>query len=435
MEHTDKPKWLIEIQNNSWEPELFISAGVVFTLVQIPKFLHNQSIIMTQESGFIESQIIANFLVMAVNGLTVGFIVHLITRGFWIGMVCMSYVFPNGINEEKLPKASVFRKKLDKMPDFTEYVIRLETASSIVFALSFVFFLNIIGTLLTVFIIIPHSSLEETIGKQFYTIVRYISGVGLAFAFIYLLDFLTLSKLKNLKGFSKVYYPIYRIFSILTLSFLYKPAYYLFITNAKPWVIFISIFSYLFVATSLTVLTHPHVIGKTDKETLFQSEDNRVFLQVNDGRYIFNQNHYENLRNKDELVLRACIHSDVIQENFLKIFMVHYKVLEQFIQDKCPNHAKLSTKDKLACLSDFYQLRLDGVPYTNVSWKFYTHPATGESGIYGVVPLSELVGGEHRISIQLNIDMNEQNKKRFKTKRGLRPFKGLEYVSIPFWVE
>ena len=98
---TQKPKWLENIQYNSWEPELFISGGAIFTLLQIPTFLRNYSEILLQETGFYESLIIAKLLIVAVNGLIAGFTFHLILRGFWIGMVCLSYVFPKGIQKEK----------------------------------------------------------------------------------------------------------------------------------------------------------------------------------------------------------------------------------------------------------------------------------------------------------------------------------------------
>src|SRR5436190_17320790 len=96
------PKWLKRIQENSWEAEILISGGAIFSLFQLGDFagqyvLHIKEI--RQTAGLNET---AMFLFMGINGITIGFITHLILRAFWVGLVCLNFAYPAGINFSKL---------------------------------------------------------------------------------------------------------------------------------------------------------------------------------------------------------------------------------------------------------------------------------------------------------------------------------------------
>lgn len=97
----NKPQWLEDIQNNSWNPELLISGGILFSLIQIPEFLHQSGILLLQKSGYFESLVITRILMVVINGLIVGFTLHLIIGGFWVSAVCLSYVFPQKESDGK----------------------------------------------------------------------------------------------------------------------------------------------------------------------------------------------------------------------------------------------------------------------------------------------------------------------------------------------
>ncbi|NJO02785.1 MAG: hypothetical protein HC880_14885, partial [Bacteroidia bacterium] len=107
-----KPEWLEDIQNRSWEPELFISGGIIFFLLQVTDFLYKESFLMLQRSGNYEPIIIASLLIAAFNALIFGFVIHLIMRGFWVAAITLSYVFPEGIRMSKIHYAGVFKKRL-----------------------------------------------------------------------------------------------------------------------------------------------------------------------------------------------------------------------------------------------------------------------------------------------------------------------------------
>mgnify|MGYP001092924241 CR=1 FL=1 len=204
-EKSNKPDWLTDIQNKSWEPELFISGGVIFTLLQITGVIQHQSFLLLQKTGYPETVVIANFVVAALNALIFGFGLHLAMRGFWVASVCLSYVFPKGIQTERVEDyAPPFKKKVNKLTDTSvDLVVWMESASSIIFFLSFLFFSLIISVLVTLIMIVPHSGLKETWGETGYAIIKMGSYFMVFLGGIYALDFVTLGFIKRQKKIAK----------------------------------------------------------------------------------------------------------------------------------------------------------------------------------------------------------------------------------------
>jgi len=421
-----KPKWLENIQNNSWEPELFISGGIVFSLLQIPDLLYIWGILLLQQSGYFESLIIARILTIAVNGLIVGFILHLIIRGFWVASVCLSYVFPKGIQQEKLEDYQpVFQNKLKKIANTVDFVVLLETLSSLVFALSFLFVLVLLGIFVTLLILIPHSSLVEQIGATPFLILRIGSIISLGIALLYVLDFLTLGKLKKIKWFARFYLPIYTVFSWLSLSPIYRSAYYTLVTNIKSWKLSVVILIYAAVALIFTATTHP------------ENEDfinYKKYLRNNTVTCIHSPNHYDNLRSKKELIGSASIQSEFVSGKFLRVFVVHHKIFERIKDLNCgkidlDNMTQKQGKQQLQCLSQVYRLEIDKKPQDSVQWRFHQHPKTKEIGLLTVIPIHKIAVGEHLLQVKLT---SPPSKLKRLQRYGLM---NETFAEITFWKE
>lgn len=425
MEPTDEkvttPEWLRNIQHGSWEPELIISGGTVFTLFQLPAFLSHQSQLMVQASGFFEPLIIVHYLLIAVNGLTAGFVGHLLLRGFWIGMVCLSYVFPNGSNKERLKYAPPFQQHIDKTPHIVRFVDILEKACSLVFALSFIFFLLVLGTLIVSMVLIPHTGLEETLGVQVFSYLKILSIIGLGLGLVYLIDFLSLGWLQRQPFIARFYYPIYRFFNALSLAFLYRTAYYTFASNVKPLYVFLTVVSYFVASFGITAILSPINEGQ---------QDTRHLLQFENDMTSFNPSYYENLRDEEQLVRFACIQADVIQGSQLKLFVVHPKVIEFALPET--DWSKFDTdKKRMDKLLSLYEVYLDEKRvYPSGKPRYFVHPHTGESGVIFYLSLKDVVHGEHSLSIQLDVTQHwdESRLQRFGIDKSL-------YAYIPFWKE
>ena len=412
------PTWLSEIQERSWEPELFISGGAIFSLYQLTDFLRHQGFIMVQRTGYYEPVLISNLLIAALNALMLGFVIHLILRGFWVASVTLSYVFPKGIQMDKIHYQPLYKDNVRKVSGTIDWVISLETICSLIFTLSFFFMMIIMGILITLLIIIPHSSLKATWGEQGFYYLQILSKIFIGLGLVYLIDFLTLGFIKKQKFLEKVYYPVYILFSLLTLAPLYRTTYYTLVSNIKPWIVILVATVYLLFALALTQ------VNQSSADAIYNV---RKFLNLTSEKHIYDPRYYETFRPEGELVEHLSIQSDIVKDSFLRLFIVHQKVIENLMSSDCGQKAK-TQEAMMACYDEFYRIYIDGEYIKNLKWRQYAHPQTGEQGIIAFVPLQEITKEEHHLKVVLNITSKTDLEK-------LQKF-GMEsatYAEVPFW--
>ncbi|MEM9981240.1 MAG: hypothetical protein AAF734_02015 [Bacteroidota bacterium] len=423
----EKPRWLIRIQENSWEPELFISGGAIFTLLQLTEFLQVRSFISFQQSGYFEVIIIAQLVISAINALIFGFGIHLVVRGFWMGAVCLSYAFPGGIDIRERDFSPVFQQKLGQLSDSEDLVVRLEWLSSVIFFLSFFFFLVIFGFFVTLMVLIPHSGLRESIGTEGFRVLQVISYIILSLGSLYFIDFITLGYIKKQRWLAGFYYPIYWFFSLLSLSFLYRSAYYNLISNSRPWGLALAVSTYIGLALGGTVLLYGGI------PSLLSPHE---FLNVRSEVHQHDVRYYEDERAENELVQHVSIPSAVMAGNYIKLFVVHQKLIEKTMSMDLLGSSSTAMKqylrrpENLRYFSEFYQVYIDEQMVSTLRWRQYEHPTTGEMGIVAYLPIEDLSVASHVLTIRLNI----------KDKQHLQALKrfGMEdntYAYIPFWRE
>ena len=103
QEHSKTPEWLKRTQEKSWEAEILLSGLVLFALMQIPGMMdqieHFFYIKLKNPRYYL---IPSEFFSIAIEVLISGFIIHLIFRGIWVGLVGLSYVYPAGADIYKL---------------------------------------------------------------------------------------------------------------------------------------------------------------------------------------------------------------------------------------------------------------------------------------------------------------------------------------------
>lgn len=146
-EQSKVPAWLQNIQHNSWNAEILLSGLILFSLTRAPKALERVFAHMVQAFG-LQAGGYDNALVLVETGLIwliIGFITHLTIRGAWIGLVGLSYIFPEGIRHERLPYQDRFLQLLKRKPDLVSLTIRIDKIASGVFSLAFYFFMSIVG--------------------------------------------------------------------------------------------------------------------------------------------------------------------------------------------------------------------------------------------------------------------------------------------------
>ena len=413
-----KPEWLEDIQYRSWEPELFISGGVIFFLLQATDFLYYQSFIMLQQTGYYEPILIGSLLTVALNALIFGFVLHLVLRGFWVAAITLSYVFPDGVQMNRIHYQDIYKKKISNVLDTTDWVIMLETVCSLIFTLSFLFFMIIMGLLITMLVIIPHSGLHLSLGPLGYTIIWTLSLILCFCALVYMFDFFTLGYVKKQKKLAKLYYPIYVFFSLLTLAPLYRTTYYTLVSNIRPWIVVAGAIMYLVIAFTITQL------GRSGVGAFI---DTKSFLNIRSQSHELDARYYESQRPKGDLVQQATIQSDIIDDSFIKLFIVHQKIIENLMDHNCDPNTKKGAA-LLDCYTNFYKIFINEVYQDKLNWKQYTHPDTKEMGLITYIPIHKLKSQEHTLKVVLNVSGQRDLEKLLNFG-----FEGATYAMIPFW--
>ena len=217
---------LDKLQQESWQLELLISGFAIFGLFSVTEPIGIKLDIAEHNDRIVDTLLwfaakICCWILIA------NLLIHVILRGLWIGALGLRYV-SGDIDYEELNYAPKFTKYLSKkIGSFDKYIATLENYCSVLFAVSFLFifyflacFLFIVALLSIAFIF-----LNNDFEGLFEDILVYI-GIGLIIftligALLTFIDFITQGFLKKKKWTAKIYFPLYRIFSLITLSFLY----------------------------------------------------------------------------------------------------------------------------------------------------------------------------------------------------------------------
>lgn len=403
------PKWLRNTQNKSWEPEVFISGIVLFGLIQLPEKLENFRFFFTREIyGFTNNadNIIA-VLMTSIQWLILGLILHLFVRGVWIGLVGLSYVFPKGVDHKKLNYKGNFENRVRAIPDFTKQIITLEKVSSSIFSISYFIFMSILGAyfFLLFAALIPMYALLAITGvglgelndyPNYFSAMKIYVFVILGIGGVYMIDFLSLGLLRKKRMIAKIYYPIYKIVSTLTLSVLYRNIYYLLISNFKKWKVIV--FIIVFIGVTF------YMIGVNGNRASLSKQFTQIEMYGSSANYNLQSDAYANLK-PDEKYQNASIQSDIIKDDVLKLFITHYSVYDDSVKALCEYRVfdSIESTDslKLVCMSKFYNVNVDDSLYTDVSWFFHYNNQTKHRGIVSYLDISHLQKGMHSVDINL----------------------------------
>lgn len=403
------PRWLKKTQNNSWEPEIFISGIVLYGLIQTPAYLEEFRHYFKREIFSFSNDIdnLIGILSTGVQWLIFGLVLHLFFRGIWIGLVGLSYVFPKGIDHSKLNFKGKFENKTQRIPHFSEQIIKLEKISSSIFSISYFIFMSIIGAymffviaiFIPIYLLIYLSGIglgeianHPNIITALNTYIMIIVGIGV----LYMIDFLALGMFRRVKWLSKIYYPIYRLVSTLTFSSLYRNVYYTLISNFKSWKVIVFIISFIAITMSLFNIN-------VSNNSLSSATSRLEFFGSTQSNFA-SSNSYENM-NPTSKFQQVTIQSDIIKDEVLRIFVSHNIAFEDSIRVNC-DYKKLENNTstdslKLVCLGNFYNVAIDDSLYNAPDWLFHYDNTTNHRGIIGYVDISHLERGSHRLDLRL----------------------------------
>lgn len=316
---------LDKLQQESWQLELLISGFAIFGLfsalgpVQINLETANYDSRLYEILSWFSVKICCWILIISL-------LIHVTLRGLWIGALGLRYV-SGDIDYDELNYSPKFTKFLsNKIGSFDKYIATLENYCSILFAVSFLlifYFLAAIMFLITLLAIV-FIFLNNDAEGAWHSILAITGGLIILFLllgmFLTFIDFITQGFLKKKKWISRFYFPLYKIFSIVSLSFLYRPLVYNFLDNKfgrRLSFVLLPIFVLIFVFSSYSYRI-----------------SNYLSIDRSSSANYANPNNYEDLleKNKD-FVKIASIPSKVITDPYLKVFIIFNDRVENRLFD------------------------------------------------------------------------------------------------------
>lgn len=434
MLEESKKSWLEKLQRDSWELELLVSGFTIFLLLGAVGYLTELHDAIDLEFGFLSATVghySTGALTVSCVALIINLCVHLLCRGFWIGIIGLSSVGAK-TNIDELNYSPTFREKLNKqVPELNVTLKRLDDLASILFSFAYLIIFCVLSALLYMLSCYAIIMLSKWLFGSvlagvlpmvaIYSIHYTIIGALLLFGLIYMIDFITLgSLLKRNNVVSKIYMPIYKFCSFFTLSSLYRSLYYSFINKFKK-----SKLSLLFYPYAIAIILIPSWYygpsGNVNAHALFPASQEQPFYMDRDQ--------YDDMRPDGNVIWYGSMESSVVEGEAFSFFIRYdwrdHNALQAFCGDTVFESAsqpdRVNAKSVVDCLGDFYAVSIDGRKIQGLQYVFYQHPNQDEKGILTRISVEHLGNGYHELILH-NRQLTGENDELKETEAAFFPF-------------
>ena len=407
--------WLIDLGIQSWQAELVMSGLIVTGLFQMPDLFINWAETSIIQSGELEQKFLffaSAFFLIGIDCLVLFFGIHLLFRGIWIALLGLNSVYPDGIDAQSTNGMGqkYWQKAKEKYPDLTQYCVELDANCSLLFSLATVTI--IVVSSLSIFILAIYQFVRF-LTAYFPAIANHVLPIGIGVYASFLVVSLVVQYLgkkypdnptveKFITGYGTVtgvafslyifQKPIGYITSIWTSNEKSKNNRYFFLVAC-------GVFGYF----------GGGQLGKSDAFYDFRADK---YVTFNNKPHQILALNYENLMGKEAQIYTPVIQSDVITEDFLKIFiptiarekermnLKDYSIWDRIRMKNAEKEA--IDKDKFEAYKQFNRIYINDVEQLNLDYQFYTHPQAEEKGLLVYVASEKFVKGRNILEIRKN---------------------------------
>ena len=393
------------LRDRTDELELIISSLTIFALFSLPGWLFDKiADIYTHLSTslVIASTMGTTLLAGTSYGLAACFVVHLMTRAYWVGLIGLRTVFPDGINWGKTPGLGPLSRQhyRDTLPDLDTVIRSTDRLASSLFAVISMLTLSILwfGTILVLILV-----MSGAIGARFGgtnagmgigTVVLVTVFLGIPIL-VYLLDAQLASRVPRLRD-SRVLAGIVRFLRrIAGLAYpqrLVLPVQLTLQSNTRPVVFFIAL------TLSIIVIVF---VGNTRAAAWrnFTLSGEFVYLDTAQMRDGLRSTYYEDMPSPLDR-LRGWPRVDSFNQSgsFARLFLPYQPLRDNLVLDQLCGSAD-EAPDRVACLRQLWAVRIEGRPVSMANFEPAERADLGMRGLIGLVPLAGLEPGLRRIEV------------------------------------
>lgn len=391
----------------TWDMELLVSAASVFTLVQAPGWL-DQLYFAAQPrldmAWDILFRILYTYGKLGLLMLAVAFALHLVMRAYWIGLVGMNSIYPDGVRWENLRLGPLRRRfaqaHLVPMDDRIE---RADNRSSIVFALGISMAQVMVALLMLVVLsYFAAYGLAEAFGwtwlfpREFMLIIVVIA---VPYALAYGADRAWGATLAPQAPLARAINAVYAAYHRLGYSRISNPSLQLLQSNVGER-------SYFVISTLAIALCFVIAVVQVELQSGAPAlGDYARWPAAGEGRAdSLVVAHYRDQRGTGD-VLVPTIDSAFPRGGYLTLVVPfnprrHPRQLER----TCPAdwrapESPARRKALLDCFNRWLAVQVDGRAPPAVRPRYFTDPRTGQQAVAVVLPIGGLAEGEHELRL------------------------------------
>ncbi len=375
------PKWLKHLQENSWELELLISGGAIFSLFKLSDLLLDYQFTLKMTSLLIGLDIYSIAAMLAIKMLTLGFCSHLLLRAFWLGMICINYVFPGGMGMRIAgSKTRLMATSYKEGDNLLEQIVKVDKACGMLLFVSVLSTAVIAGL---VFILICLLTLPSVFIDNS---ILYANTI-LILLLLYIIDLFSFGLLRKTPYASKVIVPLFKVFDLLSFRYLYYKTLALYSSNVNRLRSFVG---FLILITVSFFLVYDSMYSNMRWRIIGDSRTHRMSMAP-DNNWTSYKIYMDEVERKGLKYSIPAIQSEIIKENVLKVFIPYSVWMDQGVE-----------KDKL--LSDYVSVQINDSTYTQVEWFNYLPKNKDQLGITTLIDIKHLPRGRHRVVVKRGKD-------------------------------
>jgi len=396
------------LRDRTDELELIISSLTIFALFSVPSWLFDKIADISTHlstSLAIASTVGITLLAGTSFGLAACFVVHLMARAYWVGLIGLRTVFPDGINWSKTPGLGPLSRQYyrDTLPDLDTVIQNTDRLASSLFAVISMLTLSLLwfGTILIVILVV-----SGAVGARFGltnagigigTVVLLMVFLGIPII-VYLLDRQLASRVPRLRD-SRVFAGLVRFLSRIA-GFAYpqrlvRPVQLTLQSNTRP----LAFFAALTLSIIVIVVVGNMRAVAWQNFTLSGEFTYLDTAQVQEG---LRSTYYEDMPSPLDR-LRGWPRVDSFNQSgsFVRLFLPYQPLRDNLVLDHLCGSAE-EAPDPVACLRQLWTVAIDGRPVSMADFEPAERADLRMRGLIGLVPLTGLEPGLRRIEVLWN---------------------------------
>ncbi|MEL6868432.1 MAG: hypothetical protein AAFO81_01400 [Pseudomonadota bacterium] len=412
----DKPSDALKsLRDRTDELELIVSSLTTFALISLPSWLF-EGLSQTYTHLSTIMAIAGTLGIMLVTGICYGlaacFIVHLMVRAYWVGLIGLRTVFPEGIDWRRTPGIGPLTKRYYQktLPDLETATQSADRLASSLFA---VISLLTLGTLWVGLVIMITLVGGGWIGARLgltntaigIATIILVSVFTLVPIVIWLLDSVLAQRFPNLqqnRGFTAVVRMLSRLYGLIYPQRLVLPVQLTLQSNTRP-IIF-------YVALSASIV----MIGAVGGARLagwqsFTLSGAFTYLDDDDVGGGFRSTHYEDIQSRDDR-LRGWprVSSFTQKSTHISLFLPYQPLRDNLILDRLCKDAD-EEEEAAVCLRRLWAVSINDQAVDMEQFISAERFDLKMRGLIGLVPTTGLEPGMHQITVVWNPEADEDD--------------------------